>query len=60
MPDHRRVAIVPAHNEEAAVTGVVEELRAFDPELDVVVIDDGSEDLTAARAAAARSASSSR
>jgi glycosyltransferase involved in cell wall biosynthesis len=53
---HHRVAIVPARNEEDAVAGVVEELRAFDPELDVVVIDDGSEDLTAARAAAAGAA----
>ena len=56
VPEHRRVAIVPARNEEEAVAGVVEELRAFDPELDVVVIDDGSEDLTAERAAAAGAA----
>jgi len=35
---------------------VVEELRAFDPELDVVVIDDGSTDATAERAAAAGAA----
>ncbi len=53
MPDRRRIAIVPARNEEAAVGRVVEELRAFDPELDVVVIDDGSTDATAERAAAA-------
>ena len=53
MPERRRLAIVPARNEEDAVAGVVEELRAFDAELDVVVIDDGSEDLTAARASAA-------
>ena len=52
----RRIAIVPARDEEEAVAGVVDELRAFDPELDVVVIDDGSEDLTAARAAAAGAA----
>ena len=52
----RRLAVVPARNEEGAVAGVVEELRAFDPELDVVVIDDGSEDQTAARAAAAGAA----
>ena len=56
VPERRRVAIVPARNEEEAVAGVVEELRAFDPELDVVVIDDGSEDLTAERAAAAGAA----
>ena len=47
VPERRRIAIVPARNEEEAVAGVVEELRAFDPELDVVVIDDGSEDVTA-------------
>ena len=55
MPD-RRLAIVPARDEEAAVGGVVAELRAFDPGLDVVVIDDGSQDLTAERAAAAGAA----
>jgi glycosyltransferase involved in cell wall biosynthesis len=49
----RRVAIVPARNEEGAVGGVVSEIRAFDPGLDVVVIDDGSTDQTAANAAAA-------
>lgn len=46
MPE-RRLAIVPARNEEEAVGRVVAELKAFDPGLDVVVIDDGSEDLTA-------------
>jgi glycosyltransferase involved in cell wall biosynthesis len=52
----RRVAIVPAHNEEACVGGVVEEIRAFDPDMEIVVIDDGSGDRTAAvaRAAGAR------
>ncbi len=43
----RRIAIVPARNEEGAVGGVVAEIRAFDPGLDVVVIDDGSTDTTA-------------
>jgi glycosyltransferase involved in cell wall biosynthesis len=52
----RRVAVVPARNEEDAVGRVVDELRAFDPGLDVVVIDDGSEDATAERAAAAGAA----
>ena len=56
VPERRRLAIVPARNEEAAVAGVVEELRAFDPTLDVVVIDDGSSDATAQRAAAAGAA----
>jgi glycosyltransferase involved in cell wall biosynthesis len=42
----RRVAIVPALNEEATVPRVIDELRAFDPGLDIVVIDDGSRDGT--------------
>jgi len=48
VPDRRRIAIVPARNEEGAVGGVVDELKAFDPRLDVVVVDDGSSDRTAA------------
>jgi hypothetical protein len=48
----RRIAIVPALNEEAAVAGVIDELRAFDPGLVIVVVDDGSVDRTAAVAAA--------
>ena len=42
----RRVAIVPALNEEHTVPRVIDELRAFDPDLDVVVVDDGSTDRT--------------
>jgi glycosyltransferase involved in cell wall biosynthesis len=48
----RRVAIVPARNEEASVSAVIDELRAFDADLDVVVVDDGSTDRTAAVATA--------
>jgi glycosyltransferase involved in cell wall biosynthesis len=44
----RKIAIVPAYNERAAIAGVVREIRAFDPELDVLVVDDGSHDDTAA------------
>jgi glycosyltransferase involved in cell wall biosynthesis len=44
----RRVALVPAFNEEANVGRVVDEIRAFDPSLDIVVVDDGSYDRTAA------------
>jgi glycosyltransferase involved in cell wall biosynthesis len=47
----RRIAIVPALNEEQTVKRVIEELRAFDAGLDIVVIDDGSADRTAAVAA---------
>ncbi|MEP7334447.1 MAG: glycosyltransferase family 2 protein [Actinomycetota bacterium] len=52
----RRVAIVPAFNEEASIAGVVSELLAYDPGLRVVVVDDGSTDRTAevARAAGAK------
>ncbi len=47
----RRIAVVPAFNEERAIGGVVEELRAFDPGLEVVVVSDGSVDGTAQAAA---------
>ena len=49
----RTVAVVPAFREEAAIAGVVAELRAFDPSIDVLVVDDGSTDGTAAAAAGA-------
>jgi glycosyltransferase involved in cell wall biosynthesis len=52
LSDLRRLAIVPALNEEHTVPGVIDELRAFDAGLDVVVIDDGSTDRTAEVAAA--------
>ena len=44
----RRIAIVPAYNEEHNVGRVLDELRAFDAGLDVVVVSDGSLDRTAA------------
>ena len=56
MPDPRRIAIVPAYCEEGAIAGVVAEIRAFDPGLDVVVVDDGSRDGTAAAARGAGAA----
>ena len=49
----RRVAIVPAHNEQGSVGRVVREIRAVDPGLEVVVVDDGSVDRTAVEAAEA-------
>jgi glycosyltransferase involved in cell wall biosynthesis len=52
LDELRRVAIVPALNEEETLPRVIDELRAFDPGLDVVVVDDGSTDRTAAVAAA--------
>jgi glycosyltransferase involved in cell wall biosynthesis len=52
----RMVAVVPAFDEEGAIAGVVAEINAFDPSIDVVVVDDGSTDGTAAAAAAAGAA----
>src|SRR5213080_3132714 len=48
----RRVAIVPAFNEQESVGRVLEELHAYDASLDIVVVDDGSYDGTAATARA--------
>lgn len=48
----RVVAVVPAWNEAGAIGQVVDSLHAFDPTIDVVVIDDGSTDETAAVAEA--------
>ena len=48
----RRVAIVPALNEAHTVGRVIDEIRGFDPGLEIVVVDDGSTDGTADVAAA--------
>jgi glycosyltransferase involved in cell wall biosynthesis len=42
----RLVAVVPAWNEAGAIGGVLDEIRAFDPRIDVVVVDDASTDDT--------------
>lgn len=47
----KRVAIVPAYNEAACIASVIEEIRAVDPDVEIVVIDDGSTDATAPVAA---------
>jgi glycosyltransferase involved in cell wall biosynthesis len=47
----RRIAIVPALNEEPSIGAVIAEIRAADPDFEVIVIDDGSTDRTAAVAA---------
>jgi glycosyltransferase involved in cell wall biosynthesis len=49
----RSIAIVPAYNEEGSLGQVLEEIRATDPALEVVVIDDASTDGTARVAEAA-------
>ena len=47
MPDDDTVVFIPAWNEEQALPGVLDELRAGLPDADVLVIDDGSTDATA-------------
>ena len=42
----RRIAVVPAYNEEGGVARVIDEIRDFDPGFEVVVVDDGSGDRT--------------
>lgn len=49
----KNLAIVPAYNEVDAIATTVADLRANAPDFDVVVVDDGSTDATAARARAA-------
>jgi glycosyltransferase involved in cell wall biosynthesis len=44
----KRIAIVPALNEQESIARVIDEIQAFDPGLEIVVIDDGSVDRTAA------------
>ncbi|HEX4466640.1 MAG TPA: glycosyltransferase family 2 protein [Solirubrobacteraceae bacterium] len=50
---NRNLAIVPAYNEEEAITRTVTEIRRHAPDFDVLVVDDGSVDRTAAHARAA-------
>ena len=52
-PMTRTVAVIPAYTEEAALPDVLAELAAVCPDLDVVVVSDGSRDATAAVARAA-------
>jgi glycosyltransferase involved in cell wall biosynthesis len=51
LGDLKRIAIVPALNEEETVGRVIGEIGDFDPGFDVVVVDDGSTDRTAGVAA---------
>jgi glycosyltransferase involved in cell wall biosynthesis len=47
LAELKRLAIVPAYNEEASIGRVIDEIRALEPVFDVVVVDDGSVDRTA-------------
>ncbi|MCW2680789.1 MAG: glycosyltransferase family 2 protein [Frankiales bacterium] len=52
-PAPRVLVVIPAYNEQASVARVVLEVAAALPDADVLVVDDGSQDLTAVRAARA-------
>jgi glycosyltransferase involved in cell wall biosynthesis len=52
-PGASYLAVVPAYNEEATVASVVRALHQHAPKYDVLVVDDGSTDLTAERSRAA-------
>ena len=47
LAELKRLAIVPAFNEEVSVGRVIDEIRAFDPGFEIAVVDDGSTDRTA-------------
>ncbi len=47
----RRLLIMPAHNEATNIEHVIQEVREVAPPMDIVVVDDCSEDDTAQRAA---------
>src|SRR4051812_46240023 len=47
------LAVIPAYNEASTIAQVVAEVRAAEPEFDVLVVDDGSTDATAELAEAA-------
>jgi glycosyltransferase involved in cell wall biosynthesis len=49
----RTLVVVPAYNEAAVITATLADLHRHRPDLDVVVVDDGSTDQTAQLAAAA-------
>jgi glycosyltransferase involved in cell wall biosynthesis len=44
----RTLVFIPAWNEEASISGVIEDVRGHIPGADVLVVDDGSTDATAA------------
>ncbi len=48
----KKIAIVPALNEEQSIAVVIDEIRSFDASFSIVVVDDGSVDRTAQVAAA--------
>ena len=46
----RSLVAIPAWNEEASIVEVIDKVRTHQPNVDILVVDDGSTDLTASRA----------
>jgi glycosyltransferase involved in cell wall biosynthesis len=53
LASRKRIAIVPALNEAETIGRVIREIREVDPDFEIVVVDDGSDDGTGALAEAA-------
>ena len=52
----RTLVFIPALNEESSIAAVISGVREALPDADILVVDDGSTDATAARARAASAA----
>jgi len=50
MPDRKTLVIIPAFNEEGAVEKVVAEVKEHLPQVGILVVNDGSSDLTSKKA----------
>lgn len=50
MPTSRTLIAIPAWNEEASIGDVIDKVRDHRPDVDILVVDDGSRDMTAERA----------
>ena len=52
-PEQRILVVIPAWNEAGAIASTIAEVKACQPDVDILVVDDGSGDATAAEAEAA-------
>lgn len=50
----KKIALIPAYNEEQRIADIINNIRTADSEMDIVVINDGSQDRTNMRALEAR------
>ena len=50
MPTPTTLIAIPAWNEEASIAGVINKVREHRPDVDILVVDDGSQDATASLA----------